>query len=95
MTSFTNIMTNVRNHKSSNFVQNKPERLWISLAKDIPLRLFLQSFCGKFLAQNRYSLLDRCDNCLRYDILIRFPACCKKRYMTHFNSMENLLFFFF
>ena len=28
MTSFTNIMTNVGNHKSRDFVKNKPKHLW-------------------------------------------------------------------
>ena len=28
MTGFTNIMTNVRNHKNSKFTKNRPERLW-------------------------------------------------------------------
>ena len=28
MTSFTNIITNVGNHKNSKFTKNKPEHLW-------------------------------------------------------------------
>ena len=28
MTSFTNIMTNVGNHKSRDFFKNKPKHLW-------------------------------------------------------------------
>ena len=38
MTSFTDIMTNVGNHKSDKFVQNEPEHLW-------PLYLWIK--CNK------------------------------------------------